>query len=274
MAQTSSRIAPGALLGTWNDDPSDDFMAPDGTLLPADASPQKIHYEFGLKLNETVEVTITTRHNSSHSSVFSVKYFPDIEIVTNNSQNLVIRWRPTSIKKVEPVFIVTDSNNSSSELSPVIQLCPCQNGGKCVEDDDVQRQRDSGVRFIVLSCACPAGLTGQVRALAVTMETELRALIMTNALVTCQDAANHVSILQVHICVTVIKDLNSKMMASAVPLRRIPSLTQLIVPACIPIARCNVSDVGCQQVCLEDHGQPRCSCHKGYKLIDDNKSCV
>lgn len=37
------------LLGTWNDDPSDDFMAPDGTLLPADASPQKIHYEFGLK---------------------------------------------------------------------------------------------------------------------------------------------------------------------------------------------------------------------------------
>ena len=60
------------------------------------------------------------------------------------------------------MFIVTDSNNSSSELSPVIQLCPCQNGGKCVEDDDVQRQRDSGVRFIVLSCACPAGLTGQV----------------------------------------------------------------------------------------------------------------
>ena len=37
------------LLGTWNDDPSDDFEAPDGTLLPTDASPQQIHYEFGLK---------------------------------------------------------------------------------------------------------------------------------------------------------------------------------------------------------------------------------
>lgn len=37
------------LLGTWNDDPSDDFTFPDGTVLPADASPQRIHYEFGLK---------------------------------------------------------------------------------------------------------------------------------------------------------------------------------------------------------------------------------
>lgn len=37
------------LLGTWNDDPSDDFMLPDGTVIPTDASPQRIHYEFGLK---------------------------------------------------------------------------------------------------------------------------------------------------------------------------------------------------------------------------------
>ena len=37
------------LLGTWNDDPSDDFTTPDGTVLPADASPQQIHYDFGLK---------------------------------------------------------------------------------------------------------------------------------------------------------------------------------------------------------------------------------
>jgi len=37
------------LLGTWNDNPSDDFLTPDGTLLPADATPQQIHYEFGLR---------------------------------------------------------------------------------------------------------------------------------------------------------------------------------------------------------------------------------
>lgn len=42
------------LLGTWNDDPSDDFMLPDGTVLSADASPQRIHYEFGLKCELSV----------------------------------------------------------------------------------------------------------------------------------------------------------------------------------------------------------------------------
>lgn len=46
------------LLGTWNDDPSDDFLAPDGTLLPADATPQQIHYEFGLKCKFYILKTI------------------------------------------------------------------------------------------------------------------------------------------------------------------------------------------------------------------------
>lgn len=59
------------------------------------------------------------------------------------------------------MFIVTDSNNSASELRPLVRLCPCQNGGHCVDDEDVQRQLDTGVRFIVLSCQCPSGLTGQ-----------------------------------------------------------------------------------------------------------------
>lgn len=45
-------------------------------------------------------MNITATHNSSDSFVFSVKYFPGIEIVANNSQNLVIRWRPTTIQKV------------------------------------------------------------------------------------------------------------------------------------------------------------------------------
>ena len=37
------------LLGIWNDNPSDDFVTPDGKMLPAEASPQEIHYKFGLK---------------------------------------------------------------------------------------------------------------------------------------------------------------------------------------------------------------------------------
>ena len=59
------------------------------------------------------------------------------------------------------MFLVMDSNGSASELRPLVRLCPCQNNGSCVEDEDVQRQLNSGARFIVLSCECPAGLTGQ-----------------------------------------------------------------------------------------------------------------
>ena len=36
------------LLGTWNDDPDDDFLTPNGTILPSNASSKDIHYNFGL----------------------------------------------------------------------------------------------------------------------------------------------------------------------------------------------------------------------------------
>ena len=37
------------LLGTWNGNPQDDFTLPDGTVLSSDASPEDVHYKFGLK---------------------------------------------------------------------------------------------------------------------------------------------------------------------------------------------------------------------------------
>ena len=48
------------LLGTWNDDPTDDFTTPDGTVLPADASPQQIHYDFGLKCEALCSSLLTS----------------------------------------------------------------------------------------------------------------------------------------------------------------------------------------------------------------------
>ena len=37
------------LLGTWNDDPFDDFLRPDGTTLAGNATGREIHFSFGLK---------------------------------------------------------------------------------------------------------------------------------------------------------------------------------------------------------------------------------
>ena len=37
------------LLGVWNDDPSDDFTLPGGSVLPTSSNQSTIHYDFGLK---------------------------------------------------------------------------------------------------------------------------------------------------------------------------------------------------------------------------------
>ena len=36
------------LLGTWNDNPDDDFLRPDGVTLPSNANGREIHFNFGL----------------------------------------------------------------------------------------------------------------------------------------------------------------------------------------------------------------------------------
>ena len=42
------------LLGTWNGDSEDDFLTPNGTILPLNASSKDIHHNFGLSCKSTV----------------------------------------------------------------------------------------------------------------------------------------------------------------------------------------------------------------------------
>ena len=37
------------LLGTWNDNPDDDFALPDGSVLQPSSTARAIHFEFGVK---------------------------------------------------------------------------------------------------------------------------------------------------------------------------------------------------------------------------------
>ena len=39
------------LLGTWNDNPDDDFKLPDGTVLSSSSTLREIHFGFGVKCN-------------------------------------------------------------------------------------------------------------------------------------------------------------------------------------------------------------------------------
>ena len=39
------------------------------------------------------------------------------------------------------------------------------------------------------------------------------------------------------------------------------------------IKSCNVNNGGCSHVCREEAAGPTCSCHKGYHLQADGRSC-
>lgn len=46
------------LLGTWNDDPDDEFTLPDGTVLPSSSTLREIHFGFGVKCKCILILTI------------------------------------------------------------------------------------------------------------------------------------------------------------------------------------------------------------------------
>ena len=46
------------LLGTWNGDPEDDFLTPNGTIVPSNATSKDIHLNFGLSCKSTVLLPI------------------------------------------------------------------------------------------------------------------------------------------------------------------------------------------------------------------------
>ena len=46
------------LLGTWNDDPNDDFTLPDGTVLSPSSTSREIHFYFGVKCEFIIMIII------------------------------------------------------------------------------------------------------------------------------------------------------------------------------------------------------------------------
>ena len=55
-APTKFKTYTKGLLGTWNGDILDDYLRPDGTTLPSNATGREIHFDFGLKCKFTVSL--------------------------------------------------------------------------------------------------------------------------------------------------------------------------------------------------------------------------
>ncbi|ESO09004.1 hypothetical protein HELRODRAFT_190685 [Helobdella robusta] len=56
--QPSLKGQVSGLIGNWDDDPSNDFMLPNGTWIPKTSSPEDIHFKFGMSWATTNETSI------------------------------------------------------------------------------------------------------------------------------------------------------------------------------------------------------------------------
>ncbi|XP_056643014.1 collagen and calcium-binding EGF domain-containing protein 1-like [Diorhabda sublineata] len=45
-------------------------------------------------------------------------------------------------------------------------------------------------------------------------------------------------------------------------------------PVCLDIDECLDNNGGCQQICINEQGSYRCDCNQGFKLRNDNRTCI
>ncbi|XP_070567955.1 sushi domain-containing protein 2-like [Ptychodera flava] len=71
------------LFGNWNDDPSDDLRTPDGTVVPADSTPDDIFYNFGraweIANTDMFEYDQGKSHDDYHDPTFAPLFDPPSE---------------------------------------------------------------------------------------------------------------------------------------------------------------------------------------------------
>jgi hypothetical protein len=68
----------------------------------------------------------------------------------------------TTILQTSITFLVQDTKNGSSILSPSILLCRCVHGGECLLPDESSPESGSiASAFLVMSCNCTVGRTGE-----------------------------------------------------------------------------------------------------------------
>ena len=82
-----------------------------------------------------------------------------VQLNNPDGDSWTITWTPadnTSVLNMTIVAVDLSFENISSFFNPVVQLCACENGGNCTTDG----LPVNDFSFVILSCACPEGITG------------------------------------------------------------------------------------------------------------------
>jgi len=77
-APTKFKTYTKGLLGTWNGDTLDDYLRPDGTTLPSNATGREIHFDFGLKWQVMSNTSLFTYNPGENTTTFANTSFVPI----------------------------------------------------------------------------------------------------------------------------------------------------------------------------------------------------
>lgn len=202
-------------------------------------------------LGEVFFLTVTAFDNDS-AITFSVLDRPIGANFTSTGNQLNFTWNVTSIDRVKFTFVATDDLDASASYTPCIKLCPCQNGGQCVEPK-VGDKLNNDSNFIYQGCSCSAGYTGRF------CESDLNACNLNGdpcfTGVTCEDQPAPANI--------------TGFTCGPCPVGYSGNGID-----CVDIDECGtISLSNCSQKCTNTPGSFVCSCNPGFKLNSVERSC-
>ncbi|XP_013396480.1 mucin-like protein [Lingula anatina] len=236
-------------------------IASDRATLDLDNFPPKITGPRSHKVDRGVLTTITTNVSDANGDTMTCQLETNGSTSANLSQvsgdeyNVDILINSIS-EELNLKLIAKDTNDARSSYQPVIEYCPCENGGTCASLTASELEEASSY-FIVLECICPDSYTGTY------CESDIDA---------CAENADP--------CYPGVRCQNDP------PPRNITGYTCGPCPEgytgdgkiCDDINEC-VNGSECDHICINIPGSYACSCNTGYQLAaegrcDDVNECV
>ena len=180
---------------------------------------------------------------------FDVPNIPPDASFNSTGNFLYFIWYVNSTEETNVTFLVQDTKNGSSTLSPSITLCGCVNGGICFVPQASSPETEAvASTFLVMSCNCSVGQTGEF---CEEQKDFCRGETTTpcHPLVTC---TNHPTNFTCSPCPTGYEGDGM---------------------ICTDIDECGNGTDGCDQLCTNTDGSFLCGCGSGFTLDQDGKLC-
>lgn len=200
--------------------------------------------EVNVTLNQTIHFHVTTSDPDNDTVTLEIDVLPPGANFVSATGHF--DWTPMNVTNVTLDFVATDSKNSSSVLTVIINMCKCENNGGC---DFSQFIGDSSGPLRIVGCNCSDQFEGTF------CETEVLDACADDPCfdnVTCSTQTNPYGF-QCGPCPVGLAGDGQD---------------------CFENDECaNASVSRCNQTCVNTFGSFRCECHHGYISRDQGRIC-